>query len=64
MSDNVTVVFRGFLNLAAREKMELVEAINGYFDSMDREPIQAANEEAFGKVEIRPKGSACKCCGR
>ena len=64
MSDNVTVVFHGFLNLSAREKMEMVEAINEYFDSNNREPIRAENDRAFGLLSIGGEGEACKCCGR
>jgi hypothetical protein len=64
MEDNVTVVFHGFLNLATREKMEIVNAINEYFDSTNREPIRAANEDAFTKLGIGSEGRECKCCGR
>ena len=64
MSENITVVFHGFLNLPNLEKLELVESINEYFDSMEREPIREANERAFAEVGIGANGKICKCCGR
>jgi hypothetical protein len=64
MNENVTVVFHGFLSLPALEKLKLVESINEYFDSMDREPIREANEKAFAELKIGTDGKPCKCCGR
>ena len=64
MDENVTVVFHGFLNLTAPEKLKLVESINEYFDSMNREPIREANETAFKELGIGSDGKTCKCCGR
>ena len=64
MNENVTVVFHGFLNLNAREKLALVESINEYFDSNEREPIREANETAFAALAVGTEGKACKCCGR
>ena len=64
MDENVTVVFHGFLNLTAPEKLKLVESINEYFDSMNREPIREANERAFAALSVGPDGKICKCCGR
>ena len=64
MNEAVTIVFHGFLNLTNLEKLKLVESINEYFDSMEREPIRAANEEAFRRLEIGSAGKVCKCCGR
>ena len=64
MKDKTTIVFHGFLQLAALEKLELVNAINEYFDSNDREPIRAAADTDFEKL---PKGSesfTCPCCER
>ena len=64
MNENVTNVFHGFLNLAHLEKLKLVEAINEYFDSTDREPIRAENEAAFAKLSLGEPDRTCKCCGR
>jgi hypothetical protein len=64
MSEDVTTVFHGFLNLTNLEKLKLVESINEYFDSMEREPIRAANEKSFKELNIGDGGMKCKCCGR
>ncbi|HEY8561439.1 MAG TPA: hypothetical protein VIL74_13775 [Pyrinomonadaceae bacterium] len=64
MEENVTLVFRGFLNLSAKEKLRLVEEINDYFDSNEREPIRAANEEKFAAIDWRAPDKRCRCCGK
>lgn len=64
MEENITVIFHGFLNLPNLEKLKVVEMINDYFDSNDREPIRAANEEAFAKIDFGAADKLCKCCGR
>jgi hypothetical protein len=64
MEENVTVVFHGFLNLTAKEKLRLTEAINEYFDSNDRDPIRAENEADFKNLDLNANGKTCKCCGR
>lgn len=64
MDENITLVFHGFLNLSAKEKLKLVEEINDYFDSNDREPIRAENEARFQKLNLNSPENVCKCCGR
>jgi hypothetical protein len=64
MKPDLTVVFNGFLNLPNLEKLELVNAINDYFDSNDREPIRAAADERFAKIDKGEPEFRCKCCGR
>lgn len=64
MEDKTTIVFRGFLNLNAKEKMELVSSINEYFDSTAREPIRAANDERYELLGVGTDGPPCVCCGR
>ena len=64
MNENVAVVFHGFLNLAHLEKKKLVDAMNDYFDSMDREPIREENERRIAELGIGSDGKTCKCCGR
>ncbi len=64
MEENITLVFHGFLNLTAKEKLKLIEEINNYFDSNDREPIRAENEAEFTKLDLDSEGKSCKCCGR
>jgi hypothetical protein len=62
MDENITVVFHGFLNLSAKEKLKLVEAINEYFDATEREPLRAVWEEKFREVNFEK--NKCKCCGK
>jgi hypothetical protein len=64
MSDDTSVVFNGFLNLPNLEKLKLVEAINNYFDSNDREPIRASADERFARIDRDSKDFRCRCCGR
>ena len=62
MDENLTIVFHGFLNLTGKEKLKLVESINEYFDSMNREPIREANEQKFRELDLEK--NPCKCCGK
>lgn len=64
MEENVTMVFHGFLNLTGKEKLKLVEEINDYFDSNDREPIRRDNEKKFGSIDFSSPANVCKCCGK
>jgi hypothetical protein len=64
MNENITTVLHGFFNLTMKEKMQLVEAMNEYFDSTNREPIREANEIEFRKIEFGSTDKICKCCGR
>lgn len=64
MNENITIVMNGFFNLTMKEKMKLVEEMNNYFDSMNREPIRKANEIEFEKIEFDGRTTTCKCCGR
>ena len=64
MEENITLVFHGFLNLSAKEKLNLVEEINNYFDSMNREPIREDNETKFKEINFNPPEKTCKCCAR
>jgi hypothetical protein len=64
MEENVTLVFHGFLNLTAKEKLRLTEEINRYFDSNEREPIRAENEEKFKRLDLSAQDKGCKCCGK
>ena len=64
MEENITLVFHGFLNLNGKEKLKLVEAINEYFDSNEREPIRAQHEAKFEQLKLNEKEKMCPCCGR
>jgi hypothetical protein len=62
MTDDAALVFHGFLNLPNLEKLAVIESINEYFDSMEREPIRAENERRFAELDFT--AIKCKCCGR
>lgn len=65
MEENALVVFHGFLNLTAKEKLQLVGAVNEFFDELNRrEAIRAAAEADFQKLDLNARGKICKCCGR
>ncbi len=64
MEENITVVFHGFLNLPHLQKLKLVEAMNDYFDSNNREPIREENETKFAEINFTAPEKICKCCGR
>lgn len=64
MNENVTLIFNGFLQLPNLEKLALVEAINEYFDSNDRETIRAEADKRFAELKTDGPDFRCKCCGR
>lgn len=64
MKDETATVFNGFLQLQNLDKLELVNAINDYFDSNDREPIRAAADKRFAKIDRSESKFRCPCCGR
>ena len=63
MNPKTTVVFHGFLQLPNLDKLELVNNINEYFDSTEREPIRAAADSEFEKLMSEGE-IQCPCCGR
>ena len=64
MNENVTLVLHGFLNLPNLDKLQLVEAINDYFDSNDRDPIRNENRLRFKEINLEAADFVCQCCGR
>ena len=64
MEKDMPIVFHGFLNLPNLEKLKVVEMINEYFDSNDREPIRKLNEAKFKEIDFASPSENCKCCGR
>ena len=64
LSDNASVVFHGFLNLPNLEKLSIVEAINEYFDSSDRDPIRAENDVKLQDLRTSSPNRMCVCCDR
>ncbi|HQU82848.1 MAG TPA: hypothetical protein PKY59_06975 [Pyrinomonadaceae bacterium] len=62
--DNITIVFQGFLNLTNLEKLKLTEKINEYLDTLNREPLRAAAEAEFKKLNVGENDKKCVCCQR
>lgn len=64
LSDNAEVVFHGFLKLPNLEKLSVVEAINEYFDSTDKEEVRAGHDARFAEIDLNAPDFNCVCCGR
>ena len=62
MNNDIAVIMHGFFKLPNLDKLKVVEAINEYFDSDNREPIRAGWDEAFAAVESEKY--SCICCGK
>lgn len=60
MNENIAVIMHGFFKLPNLDKMKVVEAINEYFDSTEREPIRARWDEAFDAIDRDAHN--CVCC--
>lgn len=61
---DVILVLHGFFALPNREKMKVVEAMNEYFDSTEKERIRAEHDQRFESLGVTGKDIECKCCGR
>ncbi|HQU90811.1 MAG TPA: hypothetical protein PLK77_00865 [Pyrinomonadaceae bacterium] len=64
MNKDAIVVLHGFFQLPNLEKKKVVDAINNYFDSTEREPIRAEYDDAFKQLSVDDPAFECKCCGR
>ncbi len=64
MTENTIIVFNGFLGLTNAEKLLVVNAINEYFDSNEKDKIRAEADKRFAELDKDPEQFACKCCGR
>ncbi len=63
MNEQTKYVFNGFLKLRNLERLELVNAINEFFDSNEREKIRSDFEDGF-ESNLNDKTRPCTCCGR
>ncbi len=64
-TDDVAVVFNGFLALSMKEKGQLVEIMNEFFDNLDRrEALRTENEKAVADLIFGTADLSCKCCRR
>lgn len=64
MNKDAIVVLHGFFQLPHLQKKKVVDAINDYFDSMDREPIRAEYDRTFAQLKVDEPSFECKCCER
>ena len=64
-SDAVATVFNGFLALSMKEKVNLVNILNDFFDHPNRrEEMRKQNEARVAGFEFESGGVSCKCCRR
>ena len=64
MNKDAIVVLHGFFQLPHLQKKKVVDAINDYFDSVEREPIRAEYDREFAKIQSEESSFECKCCDR
>lgn len=62
--NNITVLLNGFMKLPNLEKLKLVNAINEYFDSNEREKLRKENDERFSTIIFDDETTKCIACGR
>lgn len=63
MSDKVLKVLRGYINLTASEKVELITELNKYIES-SAYGKQIIEENVQKSFSVGPKNTICNCCGR
>ena len=64
MDKDAEVFLHGFLKLPNLQKLKVINAINEYFDSDEREGVRAEHERRFADLVAAKGISECKCCGR
>lgn len=65
MNKDAVIVLHGFFALPNLEKLEVVNAVNEYFDAVsEREAIRRRFDDQFAELNVIGKGIECKCCGR
>jgi hypothetical protein len=64
MKPDITIILNGFYHLPNLDKLTVVNAINEYFDSIDRDPIRAAADVRFCEIDRHSPGFICICCER
>lgn len=64
MDRDAIIVLHGFLALPNREKKKVVDSMNEYFDSNEKDRIRAVYDEQFERLGVIENKIECKCCGR
>lgn len=64
MDKNTEVVLHGFLQLPNLQKLRMINVLNEYFDSNDKESVRAEHERRFAALVAAKQITECKCCGR
>ena len=64
MQKEAIVVLHGFFQLPHLQKKKVVDAINDYFDSIDRDPIREKYDRHFAEISAADPEFECGCCGR
>ena len=64
LDPDALVVIHGFLALPNKTKMQVVDAMNEYFDSDEKEGVRAKFDESFAKLLAERADIECVCCGR
>lgn len=64
MNKDALIVLRGFFQLPNLQKKKVVDLINDYFDSLNREAIRSEIDQDFENLRDSDMSFECKCCGR
>ncbi|MGD9627959.1 MAG: hypothetical protein AB7V18_01800 [Pyrinomonadaceae bacterium] len=65
MNKDAVMVLHGFFSLPNLDKLEVVNAVNEYFDAVsEREAIRRRFDDQFAELNVIGNGVECKCCGR
>lgn len=64
MNKDAEAILHGFLKLSNLQKLQIINEINEYFDSIDREGVRAEHERRFAHLVATKELVECKCCGR
>ena len=64
LNTDALAVIHGFLALPNRAKLQVVDAMNEYFDSNEKEKVRAGFEASFARSRSESGESKCVCCGK
>ena len=64
MNIDTEVVLQAFLKLPNLQKLKMINVLNEYFDSNDKETVRSEHDRRFAGLVAAKQISECKCCGR